>query len=80
MLTMTSLTEETVYTSLYYPQVSMNSHSPTDPTCGTPICHRPPENASETPWGSLKASLTAPVLNYTLFITNIYNYLITVNY
>ena len=56
---MTSLTEETVYTSLHYPRGSMNSHSPTDPLW-TPYLSYFPWNTSETPWGSLTASLATP--------------------
>ena len=58
---MTSLTEETVYTTLHYHLGSMNSYSPTDPLW-TPYLSQTPWNASETPWGSLRASLTTPAL------------------
>ena len=54
---MTSVTEETVCTSLHYPRDSMNSHSPTDPlSVIDPLeCLRDPLGVAEgyfdDPWG-----------------------------
>ena len=59
---MTSLTEETVYTSLHYPRGSMNFHSPHRPPLD-PLSVIDPLVCLRDPWGSLRASLTTPALN-----------------
>jgi len=69
---MTSLTEETVYTSLHYPRGSMNSHSSTDPLW-TSYLSQTPWNASETPWGSLTASLTIPDYKSSVYFTFVHS-------
>ena len=77
---MTSLTEETVYTSLHYPRGSMNSHSPHRTPLDTLSVIDPPGMPQRPPGGSLRASLTTPDLHsYYLPITKLHGVTIQKN-